>query len=516
MPIEKTTKADQKDEGEKEKEAERQSTKKNADVEEIIAGKGHKVAGEERELLAKEIVRIGEEEKLKRLRWSVAVRYIMITVVSLISLLCYELGFQFDLIGILIAATIAFIFNLTSSLVYGTVFYPRFWPYIGIFLDMIVITLIVHATGGIESIFLPLYLLQLVGTNVHFSAIAAPLNLVFGGGMFIAVAVLEYNGILPHNGTGVMMESLYLNELYFLGVTTTMIALMGISTYRSGYVVRSLQTVEVELLKANRELARLNKIYSKVNRRLKEIDQMKTEFISVASHQMRTPLSATKWVLKMIMDGDLGPLNQQQREMLTKGYETNERMIILINDLLNVSRIEEGRFQYRFVHMALDRVIQSVTQEMYNAIRKKEIKFDFKKPKEALPRVNIDPQKIRLVVQNLLDNAIKYTPSGGKVTLSLWKDDHQVVCSVADSGVGIPVSQQSRLFSKFFRADNVVRMQTDGSGLGLFIVKNIIERHRGGVWFESIEGKGTTFFFSLPIRTSEYSGTEFEKFIKSM
>ncbi|MFA5135023.1 MAG: HAMP domain-containing sensor histidine kinase [Patescibacteria group bacterium] len=497
--------------------AEKESTeKKQIEVEDVIEGKGHEAAGEERALLAKEIVRIGEEEKLKRLRWSVAVRYIMITVVSLISLLCYELGFHFDLIGILIAATIAFIFNLTSSLVYGSVYYPRFWPYIGIFLDMIVITLIVHATGGIESIFLPLYLLQLVGTNVHFSAIAAPLNLVFGGGMFVMVAVLEHNGILPHNSTGVMAEQLYLNELYFLGVTSTMIALMGISTYRSGYVVRSLQTVEVELLRANRELARLNKIYSKVNRRLKEIDQMKTEFISVASHQMRTPLSATKWVLKMIMDGDLGPLNQQQQEMLAKGYETNERMILLINDLLNVSRIEEGRFQYRFVHMSLDRVIESATQEMYNAIRKKDIKFDFKKPKVALPSVNIDPQKIRLVVQNLLDNAIKYTPSGGKVTLSLWKDENQVVCAIADSGVGIPAHQQSRLFSKFFRADNVIRMQTDGSGLGLFIVKNIIERHRGGVWFESTEGRGTTFFFSLPIRSSEYTGTEFENFIKSI
>lgn len=468
-------------------------------------------------MAAQEILRIGKEEKLKRLRWSVAVRYIMITVVSVISLLCYKIGFNFDLIGILIAATIAFIFNLTSSLVYGTIYYPRFWPYIGIFLDMVVITLIVHATGGVASIFLPLYLLQLVGTNVHFSTLAAPLNLIFGGSIFTAMVLAEYYGYLPHNATGVIKEALFRNELYLLGVSVTMISLMGISTYRSGYVVRSLSTVEMELLKANRELARLNKIYSKVNRRLKEVDQMKTEFISVASHQMRTPLSATKWVLKMILDGDLGSLNEQQHDMLLKGYETNERMILLINDLLNVSRIEEGRFQYRFVRMPLEEVIDSVKQEVYNSFAKKDIELVYKKPTQPLPKVSIDPQKIRLVIQNLLDNAVKYTPSGGKVTLSLWSEEGKVICSIADNGVGIPASQQSHIFSKFFRADNVIRMQTDGSGLGLFIVKNILEKHKGEAWFESEEGKGMTFYFSLPVRTSTaQKGSKFEAFIKNM
>lgn len=466
--------------------------------------------------LDENILKLGDEERMKRLRWSVAVRYLMLIVVAAISLVCYEVGFQFDLVGILIAITIGFIFNLISSLVYQNVDYPRFWPYIGIFLDMIVITLIVYATGGIVSIFLPLYVLQLVGTNVHFSNVAGPLNLVFGGSMFAGMIILEYHGILPHTDIGVIRESLFHNETYLFGMSLAIISLMGISTYRSGYVVRSLHIVQVELLKANDELIRLNKIYSKVNRRLKEIDQMKTEFISVASHQMRTPLSATKWVLRMILDGDLGPLNDQQKEMLDKGYKTNERMILLINDLLNVSRIEEGRFQYRFTHMSLEEVVESAIQEMRNTIAKKNITFEYEHPAESLPKVTIDPQKIRLAVQNLVDNAIKYTPQGGIVTISLTGDDQHVTFKVSDNGVGIPHDQQSRIFSKFFRADNVIRMQTDGSGLGLFIVKNIIEKHHGGVWFESSEGGGTSFFFSLPVHTPQYSGTQFEEFIKSI
>ncbi len=472
------------------------------------------ISDKESELID-EVSKIGAEEKLKRLRWSVAVRYLMISVVVVLSIVFYELGFQFDLIGVLIAATIAFVFNLTSNLVYRDINFPRFWPYIGVFLDMIVISLIVHSTGGIESIFLPLYLLQLVGTNVHFSKLAAPMNLTFGGGIFVAMIIMEYNGILPHNSTGVFQEKLYLNELYFFSVSLTMISLMGISSYRSGYVVRSLHTVESELLKANRELLKLNVVYSKVNRRLKEIDQMKTEFISVASHQMRTPLSAIKWVMRMILDGDLGSLNSQQKEMLAKGYQTNERMILLINDLLNVSRIEEGRFQYRFVHMSLEEIIESVIQELYNLIKKRNIKFMFKKLKNDIPKVNIDPQKMRLVVQNLLDNAMKFTTPGGKVLATLDYNKDNIYFSVTDTGVGIPTSQQKRIFSKFFRADNVVRMQTDGSGLGLFIVKNVIDQHHGKVWFESLEGKGTTFSVSLPIQLVEIKETQFDKVMKS-
>jgi signal transduction histidine kinase len=376
--------------------------------------------------------------------------------------------------------------------------------------------LIVHATGGIESIFLPLYLLQLVGTNVHFSKMAAPMNLIFGGGMFVSMVILEYQGVLPHNDPGIFQEHLYLNELYFFSVALTMISMMGISSYRSGYVVSSLKTVESELLKANRELLKLNVVYSKVNRRLKEIDQMKTEFISVASHQMRTPLSAVKWVMRMVLDEDLGPLNSQQKEMLSKGYQTNERMISLINDLLNVSRIEEGRFQYRFVHMSIEEVIESVSQELYNLIKERNIKFKFKKLKNDIPKVNIDPQKIRLVIQNLIDNAIKFTTSGGKVTVTLDYDKDNLYFSVIDSGVGIPTAQQNRIFSKFFRADNVVRMQTDGSGLGLFIVRNVIKQHQGRVWFESIEGKGTTFKFSLPMQQAKVKETQFDKVMRSI
>lgn len=447
------------------------------------------------------------------------VRYIMVVVIAAITMLGYQVGFDYHIPGILIAVTIAFIFNLVSSFLYTNFNYPRWWPYAGIFLDMIIITFIVHFTGGVESVFLILYLLQIVGTNVHFSRLAGPLNLIFGATLFIAMIALEQKGILPHYSSNIVPYGLYQNLKFIFLASLTLVVFMGISAYRSGYVVHSLQTVEEKFFKLNEELIRTNKAMSENNRRLRELDQMKTEFISVASHQMRTPLSAIKWIIKMIMDGDLGPLSQEQKDLLAKGYQSNERMIALINDLLNVSRIEEGRFQYRMMRMSIEDVIDKVLEEMRSDIRSKHIKLRYGRPSTPLSKVSIDPQKIHLVLQNLIDNSLKYTPSGGRVEIGLNQKNDELIFSIKDNGVGIPSSQRDKIFSKFFRADNVVRMQTEGSGLGLFIVKNIIEAHQGRVWFESKEGLGCTFCFSLPFEkhlAKVPTVQKFEQFIQKI
>lgn len=465
-----------------------------------------------------DITILENRERLRRMNWSVLVRYVMIIAIILLTLLGDLIGFNFDIRGIFVVTTVIFIFNITSSFVYTHINYPRFWPYFGIFLDMIIITAIVHFTGGIESIFLPLYLLQIVGTNVHFSRIAGPMNFVFGGILFILLVIFEQRGILPHINSNIFPVYFYQNKIYLWLTTTTMVSLMGISAYRSGYVVRSLQAVETQLFKVNDELAKSNLTISKANRRLKEVDQMKTEFISVASHQLRTPLSAIKWILKMIIDGDMGALNKDQKELLIKGYQSNERMIMLINDLLNVSRIEEGRFEYRFIRMQIEEVVDKVIEETISEIKNRRIRFNYNKPTKPLPKVSIDPQKMHLVLQNLIDNALKYTPSKGIIVINLELHGNYIIFSVRDNGVGIPSYQRDKIFSKFFRADNVIRMQTEGSGLGLFIVKNIIENHNGEAWFESEEGKGSCFFFSLPCEADEEktTPTKFEEFMKKI
>ena len=235
--------------------------------------------------------------------------------------------------------------------------------------------------------------------------------------------------------------------------------------------------------------------------REKIVERLKTEFVSIAAHQLRTPLSAIKWTLRMILDGDLGEVPKEQREFLEKTYQSNERMIRLINDLLNVTRIEEGRFLYNIKRKDIIKIAEKVINPLKEIARRKGLKFEFQKPKEKLPEIEADSEKLSLCFQNLIENAIHYTPSGGRVKTSIkyLKDKKEILVSIQDTGIGIPKDQQSRVFSRFFRAANAIRAETEGTGLGLFIAKNIVEAHGGKIWFKSIENKGTTFYFTLPI-----------------
>lgn len=230
----------------------------------------------------------------------------------------------------------------------------------------------------------------------------------------------------------------------------------------------------------------------------KLIESLKTEFVSIAAHQLRTPLSSIKWTISMILNGDVGPVNEEQRDFLKKTYESNERMIALINDLLNVSRIEEGRFLYKQEPIQMEDLVKNIINSEAELISLRKIKLEFNIPSMPLPKVYIDKEKMGLVVQNLLENSIRYTGEGGTIEISLQKKDNNIVFEIKDSGVGIPKSQYNRVFNKFFRGENVMKMETEGTGLGLYVSKNIVEAHKGKIWFESEENKGTTFFFQIP------------------
>jgi PAS domain S-box-containing protein len=231
----------------------------------------------------------------------------------------------------------------------------------------------------------------------------------------------------------------------------------------------------------------------------KLVERMKTEFVSIAAHQLRTPLSAIKWTLRMVLDGDTGEVNEEQRELLEKTYVSNDRMISLINDLLNVSRIEEGRFLYKQELVNLEDLVSIIVDSSQELLKMKKMELTVDKPEKPLSQVSVDREKMELVIQNLLENAVKYTPEGGKIDISISGDDKNIIFKIKDTGVGIPDDQHDRIFTKFFRGDNVIRMETEGSGLGLYTTRNIIDAHKGKIWFDSKEGKGTTFTFTIPI-----------------
>ena len=230
------------------------------------------------------------------------------------------------------------------------------------------------------------------------------------------------------------------------------------------------------------------------------IEEMKSEFVSLAAHQLRTPLSAIKWITKMLLDKELGDLNEEQEEFLRDSYESNDRMISLINDLLNVTKIEEGRYLYKLSSGDLTETINFVLNAYRDSLERRKLKVVFQKPANKISSFKMDVEKIKMSIENLLDNAIKYTLPGGKITVVLKKVKNMAQVSVVDTGIGIPEKQYPRIFGKFFRSPEVVKMETEGSGLGLFITRNIIEAHGGKIWFESKLGKGTTFHFTIPMK----------------
>ena len=229
----------------------------------------------------------------------------------------------------------------------------------------------------------------------------------------------------------------------------------------------------------------------------KEVDRAKTEFVSLASHQLRTPLSSINWFTEMLLNGDAGETNSTQKEYLNEIYKGNKRMVGLVNALLNASRIELGTFGVEPEPADIIAISKDVIEELVPLIKEKQVYVveDY----DEMPQILLDPKLTRIIFQNLMTNAIKYTGGRGKITVSIKKDSDNVIISVADTGFGIPLKQQEKIFSKLFRADNIKALDAEGSGLGLYIVKSIVEESNGKIWFESEENKGTTFHVSLPI-----------------
>lgn len=238
------------------------------------------------------------------------------------------------------------------------------------------------------------------------------------------------------------------------------------------------------------------------NEELRKQNSVKSDLISISAHQLRTSLSALKWILKMFLDRDLGAITGEQESFIQKAFISNERMIALVNDMLTLTHAEETALQFKLEEVDLIKLTDEIIFEFSGESSKKHIEIIFLKPDTEISKVSCDKEMIRVVFQNLIENAMKYSSEGDKVILSAKEKDGNIEISVRDTGIGITEEEKAKIFEKFYRANNAKEKDPVGSGLGLFTTKSIVEYHKGKIWFDSKAGEGTTFYFSLPILKS--------------
>lgn len=388
--------------------------------------------------------------------------------------------------------------------------------------ELLFFAIILHLSGGVQSV-APIFLFIPIVTSIILFDVVGSLIIALLCGLFInSLVVLDYFGILKYvygyPGTGVMSI-----DDFFVGLTSTITitAVYFIVGSLAGYLSSVIKNRESRLVEGKRKsqlqaerLRLLNEAYNsyarqlvrkdleltKQNERFSILDKEKSEFVSTVAHQLRSPLSAIKWTIDSLLKGETtGTLSVEQRALLMKAYESNERIINLIRDMLGIDRIESGMYGFSYVDISMTDLLNNIIAEFKVNADKRRIKITVKAT-DNLPKVSVDPQKMRAVLQNLIENSLKYTREGGYININLQpgKDDTMDVV-FEDNGVGIPKEQQKDIFKRFFRAENAKALDPEGSGLGLFIVKTIVERHGGTMRFESEEGKGTKFFFTLPL-----------------
>ncbi|MBU0670757.1 MAG: HAMP domain-containing sensor histidine kinase [Patescibacteria group bacterium] len=302
--------------------------------------------------------------------------------------------------------------------------------------------------------------------------------------MYISIIVLEYAQIIPHIPYFPDGKGYYLDLNITLNNTITVTLAFLSSAFFVSILSQQIRKREEELMRERD--------------RVKDLSEIKEEFISVAAHQIRSPLNSLKWLFRSLLEGDVGKINKKQEHFLEEGRDRTDKLIHVLNDLLDVSKFERGGFAEIKTKVDISNLVYEVLDQYFPNAKEKDIDLQFNY-KIRVPEFKVDKEKIKMVIENLVDNAIKYNKDGGVVEIGLKRLNDSIVLSVKDNGIGIPKSEEKKIFSKFFRSKNAKLVEVTGSGLGLYISKEIVDAHQGKIWFKTSENNGTTFFVELPI-----------------
>jgi len=380
--------------------------------------------------------------------------------------------------------------------------------------EVILISLLMSDLPGLSTFISVLFFVPVIESIVFFGYVGPLLVAILA---MIILNFLFFSSVSSGSNLGlVSVWLLIFSVIYWIVGKTSFLIFAHISKERpirsaedsddSRQLAKDISKQEADCERDARALRAKEFELEMANRRLEKLEEAKSKFVSVTAHQLRTPLSAIKWTFEMIQSGKLGAITGEQKEFLDKGFESAQRMIRIVNDLLRMDQMEtEKTADPTFAKFDLGKMIQGVVAEFSNQAVSKEIDFKVESISKSLPPIEGDQEKLQIVLENLLDNAVKYTPRGGKIVLivsdaKINSSRQEVEIIVKDSGIGIPETEKSKVFSKFFRAQNAISAEPDGSGVGLYLSKDIVDRHGGSLWYEKLAESGTAFHLTLPLR----------------
>jgi signal transduction histidine kinase len=445
---------------------------------------------------------LAEEELLARLRWFIRHRWLAaasIPIVSLVATFWFRIELPLEALSA-IALGVALYNLLFDRLVKAVetkkgaagLNAAKLLANAQISSDLTALALLLHFSGGIENPFAFFFIFHIIIASILLSPRATFAQAGFATLLFSSTVLLEARGLVSHFRLWAFLPvGVYLNPLFLFGSLFVLAATLFLSAYFATSITRRLRLREAQVV-------RLSKDLGLAYERLAASEQAKALYMRKVSHELRAPLAALQSILKVNLEGFLGPLQPRQAELLQRADQRAGELLKLIEDLLILTRSREAPLEREKVHLSLKEVVQTVIGLLSPRAEAKNITLQTDVPSD-LPSLFAEPESIRQLFTNLISNAIRYTPEGGKVSLSVSQGSSHLHITVSDTGIGIAPEDLPNIFNDFFRADNARRFAPSGTGLGLSIVKAIVVAHAGSITAKSEPNKGTTFEIHLPL-----------------
>jgi len=452
-----------------------------------------------------EILRIPVDRELgERVHWLINVRWLgLLLAVVLVLVANYSLGIHLPLgalwivLGIVLALNLAF-WVIAHRLMGHTAPNETYAAllHIQILSDIVALTVLLHFTGGLENPFSAYYVLLVVIGGVLTTRRAGYVYVLVSSVLWLALLLSEASGLLPHyNISGYRLAIRHAQPVHIASSFFVLLSLNAVVAFFSSGIIAHLREGERQLYEVNRSCVARARELTTLNKRLRELDRSRTLFIRLVTHELRAPVAAIQSYLRLILDGYVPA--ERMTEIITRAEQRSRDQLDLISDLLDLARAQDPRDTTPPSPVDIAQVLYDVLDLLHVRAESKLLKLSVQVAPD-LPAVLAAQPQIKQIWTNLISNAIKYTPEEGSVWIALNLEGDMVRGTVRDTGIGISPEEQAHIFETFYRTESAKATSPQGTGVGLSIVKGILDRYHGRVWIESAQGEGSTFFFELP------------------